>query len=228
MAVILKGGSLFLHLPKTGGSWVTRVLHDSGLVERELRKPHKHLDARRAVRAYRANSRARVGAFASRGLFRPAEPGVPFMFCFVRHPVRWYESWYKYASHPEVAWKRFGRKGWHPNAMLDGLGDEDFSVFVRRVVERHPGYVSRMYRWYDQPGVAFVGRQERLRDDLVEVLRLLSVEFDEAAIRASKPLHVSPPPPRPIRWPPELLTEVQRLEQPAMARYGYAPIEASD
>lgn len=228
MAIILKGGAVFLHLPKTGGSWVSQVLRECGLVHRELRKPHKHLDAERVLRAYPAGLCNRFGRIASRRLPRAAEPELPFMFCFVRHPVRWYESWYKYASHPQVGWKSFGRAGdpaaWHPNAMLNGLGADEFPEFVRRVIEGRPGYVSEMYSWYDRPGVRFVGRQERLSDDLVEVLRILDLDFDEELIRSFKPLHVSPPPRRPIRWTPDLLSRVQRLEHASMVRYGYEPI----
>ena len=32
MAVILQDGSLFLHIPKTGGIWVTSVLCEAGLL----------------------------------------------------------------------------------------------------------------------------------------------------------------------------------------------------
>lgn len=40
MAVILKDGSVFLHIPKTGGTWVTSVLRELGLARCSI--GHRH------------------------------------------------------------------------------------------------------------------------------------------------------------------------------------------
>ena len=34
MALLLKGGAVFLHVPKTGGRWVGKVLEESGFAVR--------------------------------------------------------------------------------------------------------------------------------------------------------------------------------------------------
>ena len=108
--------------------------------------------------------------------------------------------------------------------MLNGLDADDFNCFVRRVIEHRPGYVSEMYKLYDVPGVQFVGRQERLCDDLIEVLQHLNLDFDAGEIRSLAPVHVSSQPRRPIKWDPLLLAEIQRLEHASLVRYGYEPI----
>ncbi len=92
MALLLRNGAVFLHIPKTGGTYVSKVLHELGLVTASL--GHKHSDfartfwhdklhddlrvlrhlLRRFVRSRRAPVRMRPGAFA---------------FCFVREPLNW-------------------------------------------------------------------------------------------------------------------------------------------
>ena len=42
MAIELVDGSIFLHIPKTGGNWVTQVLSESKLIKRQV--GHKHSD----------------------------------------------------------------------------------------------------------------------------------------------------------------------------------------
>jgi hypothetical protein len=44
MAVLLKCDALFLHIPKTGGSWVRHVLREEDLVRMEWPDPHPDLD----------------------------------------------------------------------------------------------------------------------------------------------------------------------------------------
>ena len=47
MSVLLKGGAVFLHIPKTGGSWVHKVLKDTGLSVGSF--DHKHADFDRVL-----------------------------------------------------------------------------------------------------------------------------------------------------------------------------------
>ena len=222
MAIVLVDHSVFLHVPKTGGKWVAQVLDRCGLVRRRITRPNKHIDARAVLALLR--QRRRLPDLCRRLVGRPPAPR-PFVFCFVRHPVSWYESWFKYMSQPERNWRPWSRdpygRVWHPCAALDGLGSHDFNTFVRNVIRHRPGYVTEMYRLYDQPGVDFIGKQETLCDDLIAVLRRLGLDFDEKAIRGYRPVGVSPTPPRPVQWDPELLAEIERLEYASLVRYGY-------
>ena len=43
MALLLKKGECFLHIPKAGGSWVSVILKEQGLVYKEIGY-HKHID----------------------------------------------------------------------------------------------------------------------------------------------------------------------------------------
>lgn len=208
VALILNNGSVFLHVPKTGGSWVTSVLHDAGLVQREATKMHADLDR-----------------FAMWIASKNYRPGGRFLFCFVRNPVTWYESWFRFMSQPGIGWRDWGAVdsgfvGWHPNVMLNGVAHGDFDAFVRDVMRRRPGYATEMMGWYTKPSISFVGRQETLRDDLIEALGRTGIRIDEDRVRSAAPVLVSDA--APVVWDPKLKEEMARLEYAGLVRYGYS------
>ena len=225
MALVLKNGSIFLHIPKTGGNWVTHVLKNQGLVEREI--SHKHSDLARTVSALSTPRQATLKEFLLR---RPVDlrgPGEkPFIFTFVRHPLRWYESWFKYQSQDTRNWKYWGEEGalskWHPNASLNGLGSTSFSEFVRNVQVKKPGYVTELFFSYATPEVDFIGKQESIRHDLCAALEKAEIDFDANYILHEKKVGVSKPKAANITWDEPLREEVMRNEWPALRRFGYA------
>jgi len=66
------------------------------------------------------------------------------MFCFVLHPLKWYESWLKYMAQPARNWRAWGSRqdlfDWHPNTVLNGCGASEFNQSVRNVVAKWSGY----------------------------------------------------------------------------------------
>ncbi|HAV78541.1 MAG TPA: hypothetical protein DCX53_14425, partial [Anaerolineae bacterium] len=110
----------------------------------------------------------------------------PYIFSFVRHPFSWLESWFKYMSQPAQNWLNWGSEydmhKWHPNSILNEVGDPDFNQFIRNVIMKRPGYVTELFGWYTTPEVDFVGKQENIRTDLIHVLKELNLDFDENII----------------------------------------------
>ena len=143
------------------------------------------------------------------------------------NPLSWYESWFKYMTQPSRQWKFWGDEEdpdhWHPNAVLNGLGDPDFNQFVRKVIRKRPGYVTEMYGWYTKSQIDFVGKQENLPDDLITVLKQMNLEFDEAFVRNYPRVGESPSPSAEIVWEGSLKEEVYKLEYAGIVRYGYLP-----
>ncbi|HEY6565230.1 MAG TPA: hypothetical protein VIY86_12070, partial [Pirellulaceae bacterium] len=201
MAVQLKCGAVFLHIPKTGGSWVRSVLQEQALVQRQL--GHMHADYSRALMPNLPVSIATHGLGAwSKNLLprwfkalpplqkmkREAEAvwrrRTPYCFCFVRHPMDWYESWWRYMrQRTDSGWAQLPDfSGWHPCRGLLSTEHPEFNGFMCRVLATRPGFVTELFASYAQPDIDFVGRQERLADDLVHVLRTLNVTFDENRI----------------------------------------------
>ncbi len=218
MALMLKNGAVFLHIPKTGGNWVTAVLKELDLVEKAIPPKHADIDYYYAcpfkTRKYFLKHTIKECFFSSE---------KPFMFCFVRDPLTWYESWFKYQTHKK--WVNFGDENsfykWHPNAMLNQLGSTDFNQFVQNVIKKRPGYVTELYGWYTKPMVNFIGKHENLVDDLIRVLGMMNINFDESFIREYKKVGVSPKPQKPIVWDDALKKKVVMLEYSGIIRYGY-------
>src|SRR6266404_5327839 len=114
MALILKK-SIFIHVAKTGGTWISELLRQSGLIVAETKDPH-------------ASCSETVLEF-------PSASGL-LSFAFVRHSITWWKSYWSYKM----------KVGWDPKNRVDSTcAAERFETFIRNVLDRHPGYLSRRY-----------------------------------------------------------------------------------
>ena len=231
MAFLLKNGAVFLHIPKTGGTWIKHVLEDLDLIEAPL--GHQHSDWDRAFWHDKLHRDLKVARYLLRraiGSSRAQPRSQPdcFKFCFVREPLQWYESYWRFMQSLDWNWKAWGDEAdpyqWHPCSMVNALGSPDFNEFVYRVNKKRPGFVTEMYGWYVRSGIGFVGRQEFLRQDLLKALALMNVEVDPNKVmrrpkKNESPFHI----PRP-EWDPALRKATLRLEHAGYVRFGY-PIE---
>lgn len=230
MAVKLKNGAEFLHIPKTGGRWVSSILKKHDLILQN--KGHKHADYDLNMFDFDENliplgkGRMRtlfflLSTIKRKVLVKDEKDSKPFRFCFVRHPLSWYESWWKYMQ--TIGWRDFGVQNsatlWHPNATLNGLGSSDFNEFIWNVIKKRPGYVSELFLSYSKPGINFIGRTETLNRDLLEVLGILNVEIEKSEILNSPKFHESKR--ATIEWDPKLREMLLKLELPALVHFGY-------
>ena len=233
MTILLTNGAVFLHIPKTGGIYIHAVLDALGLVKAPL--GHEHADFDRAFWNDRYHCDAKVLRHILRraaGFRRAPATMAPdaFRFCFVREPLKWYESYWRYMQ--SLNWREWGDEldpcRWHPNAMLNGLGSSDFNEFIYNVNRKRPGYVTELFSWYVRPGVQFVGKQENLISDLRRVLASMKVDVDVNFLRQLPHVNaVASNIPTP-EWDPVLREKTLRLEYAAYVRYGYAVSEEQD
>ena len=106
-------------------------------------------------------------------------------FTFIRHPVTWHQSMYSLYT------KRVDSKNMSKgfSNMLSTVSLVHFRAFVETFLQ-----YNRYYRNYID-GIArtstFVGRQENLADDLVDILRKSGENFDERVLRETTPSNVS-------------------------------------
>jgi hypothetical protein len=201
MAVhLVDANALFVHIPKTGGVWVEEALPASGIAT--------------------ACPLTTGGVSWRHPLPADIRGSFDFTFTFVRHPITWYESWWRFASSRV---EPFEPGVWHPQRTVETYAKDGFSTFIRRCIEHQPSYVTRLYEWYvGPPGVEridLVGRQEELVDTLVRVLHELAYEFDETVLRAHPPENTTASFAGEILWDPDLRRQILELEAPAIERF---------
>ena len=224
MAIKLKGRAIFLHIPKTGGTWVEKVLQQLGIAESSV--GHKHADLNRAIfphglkEAIPWTFHAFIRKLTGKSTLNESIP----VFCFVRHPLTWYESWWKFNQ--KLNWPTWGHvedvNNWHPCSALNGLGDPDFNRFIENVVSCAPGFVTGLFLRYIGEGSPILGRQESLEQDLLTILDTLGYRIDKENIRLPRRANESMiPANRVISWDDTLRSEVLKLEYPILRRCRY-------
>jgi hypothetical protein len=194
--ILPEAKALFVHIPKTGGNWVKRALERAG------------------VHCHPANRRQGISIHCPPQFCLDS---YDFAFAFVRHPLSWYESWWKYQ---QGKWTRFESDSWHPQRCIEACANDDFNAFVAACLAQQPAYVTRLYEWYCGPAGAeldFIGRTESLADDLVDLLHRLSYKFDEEALRTTPAENVSPGV-APV-WRAEVREKALEFERSAIDRF---------
>jgi hypothetical protein len=194
MSLILKNDGMFVHVPKCAGRWIEEVLVEANLVTGRTMVTHE-----------------------------PLMPGehTGFSFCFVRDPVTWYESWWKYMSGNWHPWER-GR--FHPQREIEDCADDDFNTFVGNVLAKHPGYVTSMYGMYTE-AVDFVGKYEDLYEDMAHVMGELGHPTSAEELRRRPVVNLSERRCGGPVWDQEILGRVVEAEGLGLERYGYVETE---
>jgi hypothetical protein len=155
MAHLLKNGAVFLHVPKTGGTWVKKVLEDFDLIQGPLGHAHNiderlfwHDKLHHDLKVLRYMFRRYVGSPKAQPMMKPG----CFKFCFIREPLSWYESWWRMTQGPNMNWPGLGDEidpyKWTPYTMLRSVNSPDFNTFIANVNKKRPGFVTEMFGWY--------------------------------------------------------------------------------
>lgn len=154
--------AIFLHIPKTGGTWVTNYFKETGMdhgVEELSRLAHIHGTDLRNIIPYTED----------------------LIFCFVRHPLTWYRS---YWQSKQVIIDRNG--GW-----IDTIVDLPFQEFIEKILNDYPGYLTGFFTGYTER-CRYIGRQENLRNDLDYLLEHLRIPYNRPYLFKRVPDNVVP------------------------------------
>lgn len=223
MALLLGEGAIFLHIPKTGGTWVREVLKEQGLVVASF--GHLHADYRHTQYYWQQYPEHIVPLALKRRSLSPALKKDSFVFCFVRHPLSWLESWWSFMTSqnwPDWSKRQARFRRWHPTQPLERYRPVSgtFPEFLEFVIAQVPGFVSGLYARYTQP-CSFVGKIEQASHDLCSALESAKIAADCQAIKNFRPLNVSRAGSVTYDWPSSLREEVIRLERRGIEAYGY-------
>ena len=218
---IPKWDLMFLHVPKTGGTFVRTVLGD--LSERLGGRRNCVILGRGMVDGVLPRHHALLTHFTQMGQPTLAKDRI---FTLVRNPLAWYESnWRAFNQNPD--WIGQTRKFvWHPQKILSVLWDSDPNKWLESIIVSCPGHLSRLSDLYLGPkGVEFVGhigRTETLVDDLADFLVYHDVCDDRIRdeVKSMKRVNASDKS-VPIEWDRNLVDELLRVESYYCERFGY-------
>jgi hypothetical protein len=170
---------LFMHIPKTGGSYIRKII--DLLCIKGVEKDLHH------------NCFPELLNHISLDILKDKT-----VICFIRHPLTWYQSrWAFRLSH---------HNGWQGNNLDFACASNDFNLFVNNCIDYAGdglGWASKkMNKFTDNipSGLkTFIGKQEKLRSDLITALIkckavLPDIDFPSApksnvALNDGKPAH---------------------------------------
>jgi hypothetical protein len=196
---------VFLHLPKTGGTWVAQAVAAAGVQTSRPDPP--------AGQRYSDHGHAYLP---------DVSVGERFSVAFVRHPLDWWRSY----------WAHRMRVGWSmENALDSAVASDDFNDFVARVLDHCPGHLDGLVGQFvgsPAPRVDFVGRFEHLVDDTCSALRLGGESFYEAAVRAHPNVNVNDYASFRAHYRPDVAARLVDAERQTIERfYPHDPIPAT-
>jgi hypothetical protein len=196
MALFLPDYSTVIyHVPKCGGMWVEEACLRAGLAIIHLPSP-------------------RDPSRADRHLTPAMRPlACDLTACFVRHPIAWYESWWKYHVGVPHNWQDWP---WHPTHRLNAIREMDFNRWVDRMVDAGGLYGELLSHYtgpLDAPTCGFIGRVERMADDFLRLLAAIDHPVDPEVIRQLKPIHRTPSKVGAPVWQDAQRRAVERCEQ---------------
>lgn len=171
----------FIHVPRTGGTWIQQALWYAGLGN------HRWCCGTRT--SYLPRDHLLAGHNRKPGLY-----DVRWRFAFVRYPLAYYESVWKWLVSQKQQIKiirPYWR--WHPFMVAHKvwMGCTDFNDWVQKLLDVEPCWYTRLIEGYVGPEggefVEYIGRTESLAQDFVNLCLLMKADRSAAIKAATRP-----------------------------------------
>ena len=156
MAYLYKN-MLFVHIPKTGGTYIRSVFKALGYSGTELGHEHSHISH-------------------ITDLVMPIKKDI-YAWCMIRHPKTWYQSFWAFRC----------QRGWSPSNPIDfKCASNDFNTFVNNCIEHYPqGLLTSILNNHIQNDMGInviVKKYESLHDELNSALQESGIKNNLNAI----------------------------------------------
>lgn len=166
MPALVLDRCVFLHVPKTGGTWATTALRRQGVVRATILSPEGKTHPTLAM-VRRVTDLPVIAA--------------------VRDPAEWLRSFWRFF------YARNWRPATDEHEMfvpLLEMATPSYAEFAGRYLNRRRGYISELLAQFAD-GAEFVCRQESLASDLAEALKSFEQPFIPAVLEEMPPENVS-------------------------------------
>jgi len=186
--------SCFLHVPKTGGTWVKQALKQGGVDYRE----------------FAFEDDIHLGLSQCPCLDK-------FKFAFVRNPATLYRSYWQYKM--GNGWDSRNPLERH----CCSTSFHEFVEKVLRQYPGCCSRMFESFVGPEGNEIEYIGRYENLLENLLTALRMAGEAFDESAIRRCPPQNVSDKHRFQAELTPELERSIMASEQDSVKRFAYQP-----
>ncbi|WP_084398682.1 hypothetical protein [Henriciella aquimarina] len=155
-------------------------------------------------------------------------------FATVRHPLTWYESWWRYLLSPKVTDREetldadgrpnfdtwIGEGVWHPLRRIAPCHAPSFSTFIDNVISHQPGFVSSMYdEYFGQSSGTFAVDHVLKMENLYAGFGSLCEQYGLKRPPGEK--HENQSQTLRTDWSERQVEKMLELEKDALKRFGY-------
>lgn len=167
---LLKNNITFIHIPKTGGTFIRSVFNKIGVVE----KDYTTSKGVKNCKTFENIISCHMVPTQSRH----------YTFAFIRNPITWYESYYNFRVGKHKKHKRLPGEKLVCNAFKESVSDNyNINTFVKYLYRNNYPYYTLQFRFYN-PYISEYFYFENLKKDLIKLVKSkLNIELDESILK---------------------------------------------
>ena len=205
---LLLPNSAFLHVPKTGGTWIRHIITETGVPYKEINKvPNPELSPENYIKSWH-NTPTHDEEFLNK----------ENKFCFVRNPLEWHRSYWAFKT-------LVTRARWNLRSEFDVefCGYPTFPAYIDRILEAsNKSYVDWLYTFFTDH-CNMVGKQENLADNLKYILGEIEGDWRKKINYSAKRKQASDiKQKKGVLYAPGQIPAMIELEHDAFLRFDYS------